>query len=232
MTSSPPISFLERTFFAIIAGALLLVAPAAQADPLNCNLADYKAAPGLAAAVTDNSLVVTWDGDNNAQLRLRFGIEGGTPTIQELAVHPKGGSWRVLATSLRPEFRVVSGLRRVTQQQLRPDSIQALGGKVSPEVLNLYRKEGEWVDQAVREGQITREVVERIKWEAFWDSPLYVEGSGVRPPSHATSIPPVHGIFDRQAGARGVPCVSGGEARGVWHGGKRQSRRARIAIDA
>lgn len=178
-------------------GALLLVAPMAQADPLNCNLADYKATPGLGATVTDNSLVVTWDGDNNAELRLRFGIEGGTPTIQELAVRPKGGSWRELATNIRPEFRVVSGLRRITQQQLRPDSIQALGGKVSPEVMSLYRKDGEWVDQAVREGQIKKEDVDRWKWEAFWDSPLYVEGSGVQPPSHATSIPPMHGIFDQ-----------------------------------
>jgi hypothetical protein len=41
--------------------------------------------------------------------------------------------------------------------------------------------------------------VERWKWEAFWDAPLYVEGSGVRPPTHATSIPPMNGIFGRRA---------------------------------
>ena len=40
-------------------------------------------------------------------------------------------------------------------------------------------------------------MVESIKWEAFWDAPLYIEGSGKRPPSHATSIPPMDGIFDQ-----------------------------------
>ena len=181
--------------------ALMFVASTVQADPLNCSLAGYKPAPGFGAAVADNTLVVTWNGDNDSELRLRFAIEGGTPTIQELAIRPRGGQWRTLATSVTPEFRVVSGLRRVTQQQLRPDSIQALGGKVSPEVQDLYRKDEEWVDQTVREGQLKAEDVERVKWEAFWDSPLYIEGSGVRPPSHATSIPPLHGIF----GQLGLP---------------------------
>ena len=180
-----------------VMSAIALAAATASADPLNANLSGYKPAPGLSAVVTGDSLVATWDGDHGAELRLRFGIEQGTPTIQELAIKPPGGAWRELAKNVRPEFRVVSGLRRITQQQLRPDSIQALGGKVSPEVWDLYRKNGEWVDQAVKEGQIKKEDVERWKWEAFWDSPLYVEGSGVRPPSHGTSIPPLHGIFDQ-----------------------------------
>ena len=197
MTPSPQIEFPGKRLRTILAGAVALTAFVARADPLNCNLAGYKATPGLAAVVADNSLVVTWAGDNDAELRLRFGIEGGTPTIQELAFRPKGGAWRELAKNIRPEFHVVSGLRRITQQQLRPDSIQALGGKVSAEVNQLYRNDGEWVDQAVREGQIKKEDVDRWKWEAFWDSPLYVEGSGTRPPSHATSIPPIHGIFDQ-----------------------------------
>ena len=47
------------------------------------------------------------------------------------------------------------------------------------------------------EGQIKAADVERWKWEAFWDAPLYIEGSGVRPPTHATSIPPMHGIFNQ-----------------------------------
>ncbi len=174
----------------------------ARGDPLQADLREYKAAAGLTAAVADDSLLITWQGDNDATLRLRFAIESGTPTIEELSLQPHGGTWRTLATHFRPEVRVVSGLRRITQQQLRPDSIEALiGHKVSPEVLALYNKDGEWVDQAVREGEIKKDDVERWKWEAFWDSPLYVEGSGVRPPSHATSIPPMHGIF----GQPGLP---------------------------
>jgi hypothetical protein len=181
----------------LCASALGLLASGLRADPLNCDLSAYRPVPGLAATIAEDSLVVTWDGDNRSELRLRFGIEGGTPTIRELAIRPPGGAWRTLATNVQPEFRVVSGLRRITQQQLRPDSIQALGGKVSPEVMSLYARGGEWVDQAVKEGQIKKEDVERWKWDAFWDSPLYVEGSDKRPPSHATSIPPIHGIFDQ-----------------------------------
>jgi len=177
--------------------AFAAAAVVAQADPLNCDLSGYRAMAGLTAAVADNALVITWEGDNRTELRLRFGIEGGVPTIQSLALRPAQGAWRELAANVRPEFRVVSGLRRITQQQLRPDSIQALGGKVSPQVLQLFRTGGEWVDLAVSEGQIKKEDVERWKWEAFWDAPLYIEGSGVRPPSHATSIPPMRGIFDQ-----------------------------------
>jgi hypothetical protein len=182
--------------------AAMFITSAVYADPLNCNLAEYKAQPGLAAKVADNALDVTWAGDNGADLRMRLGIDRGTPTIHELAIHRRGGQWSTLLSNVTPEFKVVSGMRRITQQQLRPDSIQALGGKVSPKVLDLFTKDdGAWVDEAVREGQIKAEDVERWKWEAFWDAPLYVEGSGVRPPSHATSIPPMNGIF----GQKGLP---------------------------
>ena len=42
---------------------------------------------------TGDALAVTWDGDRNQELRLRFVIDDGTPTIQELAVRKKGGAW-------------------------------------------------------------------------------------------------------------------------------------------
>lgn len=204
MISLPALPFSARRAAVLLAALVPLALASAglvRADPLNCNLGDYKGLPGLTAAVADNALTVTWEGDRSTELRMRFGLEGGAPVIQSLAIRPRGGAWRELATHLQPEFRVVSGLRRITQQQLRPDSIQALGGKVSPEVQKLYRESGEWVDQAVKEGQIKQDDVERLKWEAFWDSPLYVEGSDERPPTHGTSIPPLHGIF----GQPGMP---------------------------
>lgn len=179
-----------------------LIASAGAADPLTCNLSAYTASPGLTAAVSDNALTVTWDGDHGAELRMRLAIAAGTPTIRDLALRPKGGRWATLVSDVTPEFRVVSGMRRITQQQLRPDSIQALGGTVSARVLEMYKKDdGGWIDQAVKEGQIKASDVERWKWEAFWDAPLYVEGSGERPPTHATSIPPMNGIF----GQKGLP---------------------------
>jgi hypothetical protein len=92
----------------------------------------------------------------------------------------------------------------MTAQQLRPDSLKALGVNVTPEIDKAYENEeqqgDEWIKLATSTG-LTREMVERWKWEAFWDAPLYIEGSGVRPPTHATSIPPMNGLF----GQPGLP---------------------------
>ena len=151
--------------------ALMLVASSAHADPLTCDLSGYKATPGLTAAVSDNTLAVTWDGDNSTELRMRFGIEAGTPTVRELAVRKKGGQWSTLATNLTPEFRVVSGLRRATQQQTEP--LVKLGIELTPAV------------------------IDKIKWEAFWDAPLYIEGSGELPPTHKTAIPALKGVANQ-----------------------------------
>ena len=71
---------------------LLLAAGTAHADPMTCNLAEYKSVPGLTAAAANDALTVTWEGDRNQELRLRFGITGGAPTIQELAVRRGSGS--------------------------------------------------------------------------------------------------------------------------------------------
>ena len=65
----------------------------AATSPLNCNLSAYQGTGGLNAAVTGDSLAVTWDGDRNQELRLRFVIDNGTPTIAELAARKKGGAW-------------------------------------------------------------------------------------------------------------------------------------------
>ena len=144
-----------------LATAIISVATVGYADPLSCDLTAYEAQPGLIAAVVDEVLTVTWDGDNGNEVRLQFAIDQGTPTIRELAVRPAGGLWRVLATDATPEFRLVSGVRRVTQQQTEP--LVELGVPLTAEKLN------------------------EIKWEAFWDAPLYL--SDEPPRSHASSIP-------------------------------------------
>src|SRR5262245_56416672 len=94
--------------------AVLVCAAPATADTLTCNLSAYKPAAGLTAAVADNALTLTWDGDRNQEVRLRLTIEAGTPTIRELAVRRKGAQWATLATNVTPEFRVVSGFRRMS----------------------------------------------------------------------------------------------------------------------
>ena len=150
---------------------LTLAASTVFADPLKCDLTGYKTAPGLTAAVADDTLSLVWDGDNSQELRLRFTLSGGTPTIKELALRKKGGQWATLATNVTPEFRVVSGLRRATQQQTEP--LVKLGVELTPEV------------------------IDKIKWEAFWDAPLYIEGSGELPPTHQGAIPAMKGVANQ-----------------------------------
>jgi hypothetical protein len=186
---------------ASLAAAFVFIFSAAGADPLNCTLTEYKTTPGLAAVAADDTLTLTWDGDKDQELRLRFGIVGATPTIRELAVRRKAGQWSTVATNITPEFRVVSGLRRVTAQQLRPDSLAAYGVEITPEILAAWddqeKRGDDWLKIAVRGGKLSPEVIQRIKWEAFWDAPLHLEGSSDRPPTHGTSIPPMGGIFDQ-----------------------------------
>ena len=65
---------------------LALAGTAVFADPLNSTLTGYRAQPGLTASVENDTLTVMWEGDHGSELRLRLGIERGTPTIRELAI--------------------------------------------------------------------------------------------------------------------------------------------------
>jgi hypothetical protein len=152
----------------LLAAGLLFAAPAAKADRLNCSLSDYRTLPGLAAAVTGEILTLTWEGDRNQELRLRLAIEGGTPVIEQLALRRKGEAWITLAAHAKPEFRVVSGLRRITNQQLDP--LAGIGIKITPEIL------------------------EREKWEAFWDAPLNIPGGDA---AHGDCTPPQRGVLSQ-----------------------------------
>jgi hypothetical protein len=151
-----------------------LVANDLRADPLACNLTRYKGMPGLVATVAGDTLTVTWEGDSpqesrpRQELRLRLAINAGTPTIQELAIRSQGAAWVTLASHVTPEFRVVSGLRRITNQQLDP--LAGLGVK------------------------ITQEVVDREKWEAFWDAPLNIPGGES---AHNNTTPPQRGVLNQ-----------------------------------
>ena len=118
---------------------------------LMCNLADYRQQSGLTAAVTGDTLALTWDGSPNEELRMRLAITGGTPTIRDLAVRRSGGQWATVASNVTPEFGVITGMRRVTNQQLQP--LKQLGVNITPEI------------------------IEQIKWDAFWDAPLHVPGN-------------------------------------------------------
>jgi hypothetical protein len=152
----------------IAATTVVLVATSVFADPLTCTMADYKASPGLTAAVAEDALALTWDGDKDQELRVRFGIVSGTPTIRDLAVRRKGAQWTTLVSNVTPDYRVASGFRRATDQQIKP--LQDLKVEITPEV------------------------IDNIKWEAFWDAPLNVPGGDE---AHGGSTPPIKGIANQ-----------------------------------
>src|SRR4051812_23135794 len=137
------------------AAAAAFVIPAStsrlSADSLNCNLSQYKAVPGLTAAVEQDLLVVSWAGQNGADLRARYAIDGGQPVVRDLAVKKAGGQWTTLGKNLTPEYHVVSGIRRMADDQANP--LKAAGI------------------------ELTDEVITKNRWYAFWDSPLVMPGS-------------------------------------------------------
>src|SRR6478736_10369026 len=91
--------------------------PVLLADSLNCNLSQYKTTQGLTAAVEQDTLLVSWNGQNGADLRARYAIDGGQPVVRELAIKKAGGQWTTLGRNLTPEYHVVSGVRRMADDQ-------------------------------------------------------------------------------------------------------------------
>jgi hypothetical protein len=133
-------------------GVLLLVSAAAVcAQPLACDMSGYKAQDGLRAEARNGSVELSWNGAGGQQLRAAFAVRDGQPVITEMAARKAGGSWVVLGRNLAPEFEVTSGKRRLSEQQMAP--LRALGIALTPEV------------------------IEREKWNAFWDAPLMIPGN-------------------------------------------------------
>src|SRR5580765_5125884 len=125
--------------------------PVLLAESLNCNLSQYKSAQGLTAAVEQDLLVVSWAGQNGADLRARYAIDSGQPLIRDLSVKKSGGQWTTLGKNLTPEYHVVTGIRRMADDQANP--LKAAGI------------------------ELTEEVINKNRWYAFWDSPLVMPGS-------------------------------------------------------
>ena len=117
----------------------------------DCDLSGYRPQPGLQAGDRAGAVEITWEGERHEQLRAAFAIRDGRPTVRELAARKGNGEWIVLGRDLSPEFEITSGVRRLSQQQ------------IDPLVKELHV-------------QLTPEVIEREKWNAFWDAPLMVPG--------------------------------------------------------
>ncbi len=116
-----------------------------------CDLSAYRPQPGLQATARAGAVEVTWDGERHEQLRAVFTVRDGQPMVRELAARKGNGNWIALGRNLSPEFEITSGVRRLSQQQ------------IDPLVKELHV-------------QLTPDVIEREKWNAFWDAPLMVPG--------------------------------------------------------
>ncbi len=117
------------------------------AGALSCDMQGYKAATGLTAVVQGGVIAVTWTGSEGSEVRARYAIDNGTPVVRDLSVRKTGGRWGILGENLKPEYRVVSGIRRFSSQQGDPlDGI----------------------------GQLTPERAEKEQWYAYRDAPLYI----------------------------------------------------------
>ena len=127
-----------------------MTAGAGACQDLTCDLAGYKPQEGLQAQIRSGVLEVSWQGERGEQLRAQFAIRGGQPVVRELAARKSGGNWIVLGRNLTPEFEITSGVRRLSQQQIAP--LKELNVELTPDV------------------------VEREKWNAFWDAPLMIPG--------------------------------------------------------
>src|SRR4029079_5012661 len=148
---------------AVITSASLL----SSSSSLNCDLGGYRPLSGLSAAVADGQLVVTWKGARDRELRARYGLDNGQPPVRELAVRKAGASWVTLGENLKPEYRVVTGVRRMSTQQAEP--LQAAGVQLTPDV------------------------IARNRWSAFWDAPLFIPpppAAGRGQPAARTVGPP------------------------------------------
>ena len=130
-----------------IATALTLFAAGASlADPLKCDVSQYKATAGLTASAEQDAIVVSWAGQGGTDLRARYAVDAGQPVLRELAVRKSGGHWTILGQNLTAEYRVTTGVRRMSEQQAEP--LRAAG-----------------VD-------LTSDVITKNRWYAFWDAPL------------------------------------------------------------
>lgn len=148
-----PIPCLDRLhnvkIIRILFSAALWLA-AASAQEIKCGLTGYRPQDGLKAQIHGNALEVLWLGERKEELRATFALHNGQPMVRSLAARKPGGKWIELGRDLLPEFEVTSGVRRLSEQQIAP--LRELGVKLTPEV------------------------IEKEKWNAFWDAPLMVPG--------------------------------------------------------
>ena len=93
-------------------GLTLVALMSFRAAALEFDLTRYQRQPGLEARAEQDALVVEWQGEADAQLRVEFVIEGGAPTVRQLSLRGQARAWTALGRNLKPLFGVTTGIRR------------------------------------------------------------------------------------------------------------------------
>jgi hypothetical protein len=158
----------------------------ASADALTCDLSGYVAYQGPTARMSGDVLAVEWVGADGERLSLRLGREDGRPVIREMALASGEGDWIPVASDVGFDLQIVEGFRRISNQQLVP--LRQLGVELTPEV------------------------VDRYKWDVFWDAPLdlsEVPQGGTM----SANPPPVDGVAHQPGLPRRPEEVRRGAAR-------------------
>src|SRR5207253_6491618 len=79
-------------------------------------------------------------GQNGADLRARFAIDNGQPMIRDLTVKKSGGQLTTLGKNLTPEYHVVSGIRRLGQEDRKSTRLNSSHVAISYAVFCLKKK--------------------------------------------------------------------------------------------
>ena len=146
----------------VLLTALATIATIASVVPawaqVRCDVSGDATRSGITATVIGETLAVEWEGASDERLRLRLGVVDRAPVITQLAIREGQSDWTTVLTDARLEFRIVEGRRRITNQQLAP--LRSLGVELTEEIVDLH------------------------KWDAFWDAPLDLRESipGGNPP--------------------------------------------------
>ncbi len=152
----------------LLVGSLLCVNAAAQnTNVISCNLEDYRAAGELQAQNIDGGIALSWLGAEDQPLIMELTTSSSDPRISALRMRDDSGTWVSVLEDVSFEYRIVEGFRRISNQQLAP--FRGLGV------------------------ELTQEIVDRYKWDVFWDAPLdlrEVTPGGNPPPADGVAQQP------------------------------------------
>jgi len=114
---------------------------------LTCDLSGYARRPDATATLSGDVLALEWAGAEGERVSLRLAIRSGTPTVDELALLPRGASeWATVGRGLASN----TGSSRACGASATSSSCRALE-------LNV---------------ELTPEVLDRYNWDVFWDAAL------------------------------------------------------------